>query len=89
MDIPLPAGILIWAMLFQPMPAGLNGDNISTLDTLLLEMNGKTDKEECAWEFMKLLTCNTQIQSEIFDYSEEVSVLKAVTESDQTLQSLI
>lgn len=73
----------------MPMPAGPNGDNISTLDTLLLAMNDKTDREEYAWEFMKLLTSNTQIQSEIFDYSEGVSVLKAVTESDQTLQSLI
>lgn len=73
----------------MPMPAGPNGDNISTLDTLLLAMNGKTDREEYAWELMKLLTSNTQIQSEIFDYSEGVSVLKAVTESDQTLQSLI
>lgn len=73
----------------MPMPAGPNGDNISTLDTLLLAMNSKTDREGYAWEFMKLLTCNTQIQSEIFDYSEGVSVLKAVTESDQTLQSLI
>ena len=73
----------------MPMPAGPKGDNISTLDTLLLAMNSKTDREAYAWEFMKQLTCNTQIQSEIFDYSEGVSVLKAVTESDQTLQSLI
>lgn len=73
----------------MPMPAGPNGENISTLDTLLLAMNEKTDNEQYAWEFMKTLTYNTQIQSEIFDYSEGVSVLKAVTESDQTLQRLI
>lgn len=72
-----------------PMPAGPDGENISTLDTLLLAMNEKTDNEQYAWEFMKVLTYNTQIQSEIFDYSEGVSVLRTVTESDQALQSLI
>lgn len=72
-----------------PMPKGPAGDNISTLDTLLLAMNANTKNTEYAWEFMKMLTCDTHIQSEIFDYSEGVSVLKDVTESDRTLQSLI
>lgn len=73
----------------MPMPAGPDGENISTLDTLLLAMNQKTGHEREAWEFMKALTYNMQIQSEIFEYSEGVSVLKEVTESDETLQSLI
>lgn len=72
-----------------PMPKGPSGDNISTLDTLLLAMNEDTKNAKYAWEFMKILTCDSQIQSEIFDYSEGVSVLKNVTESDRTLQSLI
>ncbi len=61
------------------MPAGPSGKNISSLDTLLLAMNRRTRNEEYAWEFLKLLTYNEQIQSEIFDYSEGVSVLKRVT----------
>ncbi|MCI8488722.1 MAG: extracellular solute-binding protein [Lachnospiraceae bacterium] len=72
-----------------PMPAGPDGGNNSTLDTLLLAMNEKTLHSEYAWDFMKLLTCDPQIQAEIFDYSEGVSVLKEVTESDETLQRLI
>ena len=72
-----------------PMPSGPRGDNISTLDTLLLAMNEKTKKPQEAWDFMKILTCDIQIQSEIFEYSEGVSVLKEVTESDSTLRRLI
>lgn len=72
-----------------PMPAGPEGDNISTLDTLLVAMNGDTKHVCPAWEFMKLLTSDPKIQSEIFDYSEGVSVLKEVTGSDQTLLRLM
>lgn len=72
-----------------PMPAGPQGDNISTLDALLLAMNEKTKKSREAWDFMKILTCDVRIQAEIFEYSEGVSVLKEVTESDSTLRSLV
>lgn len=72
-----------------PMPSGMRGANVSKLDTLLLAMNADTAQTEYAWEFMKLLSGDEQIQSEIFTYSEGVSVLKAVTESDETLQLLI
>ncbi len=72
-----------------PMPSGPEGDNISTLETLCIAMNKDTRHVADAWELMKTLTCNPQIQSEIFRYSEGVSVLKEVTESDKTLQQLI
>lgn len=72
-----------------PMPAGPNGDNISTLDTLLIAMNEKTSNAKYAWEFMKILTCDVQIQSEIFKYSEGVSVLSDVTESKETSSHLM
>lgn len=72
-----------------PMPSGSQGDNISTLDTLLIGMNKKTSHVAWAWDFMKILTSEPKIQAEIFDYSEGVSVLRSVTESEQTLQSLI
>lgn len=72
-----------------PMPAGAQGDNISTLDTLLVAMNKNTKNQDAAWEMMKCLTYDSDIQAEIFDYSEGVSVLKSVTESDETLQNLI
>lgn len=72
-----------------PMPAGTEGSNISGLDTLLIGMNEDTVQEKYAWELMKLLTSDARIQSEIFDYSEGVSVIKEVTESDKTLALLI
>lgn len=72
-----------------PMPQGPNGKNVSTLDTLLLAMNDDTKHIQYAWDFMKILTCDTAIQAKIFDYSEGVSVLKEVTRSDKTLQNLL
>lgn len=71
------------------MPAGGHGSNRSQLDTLMLAMNGNTRHIRTAWEFMKLLSADERIQEEIFDYSEGVSVIKTVTESDKTLQLLI
>ncbi len=72
-----------------PMPAGPDGGNISTLDTLLIAMNKKCRNKSAAWDLIKTLTYNTKIQSEIFDYSEGVSVLKEVTESEQALGQLV
>lgn len=72
-----------------PMPHGPNGENVSTLDTLRIAMNASTKNTRYAWDFMKILTQDAGIQSEIFDYSEGVSVLKEVTESDETLRRLM
>lgn len=71
------------------MPSGRRGANIAELDTLLLAMNDNTSQTEYAWEFMKLLSGDERIQSEIFTYSEGVSVIRDVTEADKTLQLLI
>lgn len=71
------------------MPAGDSGNNRSQLDTLMLAMNENTSHTRTAWKFMKLLSADERIQKEIFDYSEGVSVLKKVTESDKTWKLLI
>lgn len=71
------------------MPAGPSGDNISRLDTLSLGMSAETVHADYAWDFMKLLTSDSAIQSEIFDYSEGVSVIKEVVESERTLELLM
>lgn len=65
------------------LPAGENGSNVSEVKTLLMGMNKKTKKEQLAWEFLKLLTYDPEIQIDIFKYSKGVSVLKEVTESDE------
>lgn len=72
-----------------PMPAGPEGENVSTLDTLRIAINEKTKHSQYAWELVKVLTCDGRIQSEIFDYSEGVSVLKEVTESEETSRRLM
>lgn len=72
-----------------PMPAGPSGDNVSELDILLLAINRESSNPDAAFAFMKMLTGDAEIQSEIFDYSEGVSVLRSVTESEQTLALLL
>lgn len=72
-----------------PMPAGPDGNNVSRLDTLLVAMNKKSSRQELALQFMEFLTGEEEIQGEIFHYSEGISVLRNVTESEQTLERLL
>lgn len=72
-----------------PMPAGPDGSNVSRLDTLLVAMNKKSSRQELALQFMEFLTGEEEIQGEIFHYSEGISVLRNVTESEQTLERLL
>ena len=65
------------------MPAGPEGGNISRLDTLTLAMSASTKHSQMAWELMKFLTGDAQIQSEIFTYSEGVPVVRTVVESEE------
>lgn len=65
------------------LPAGENGGNISEVNTLLLGISDKTKEEELAWEFLKLLTHDKDIQMDIFRYSQGASVLKEVTRSKE------
>lgn len=68
------------------MPAGPSGDNYSGLDTLMIAMSEKTANKKIAWEFMKMLTLDKEIQSEIFTYSAGISVLPSVTQSEETMK---
>lgn len=63
------------------MPAGKEGGNVSQVDTLLMGIGANTRKEELAWEFLKLLTYDEEIQKQIFSHSQGASVLRAVTQS--------
>jgi len=64
-------------------PAGKDGGNISEVNTLLMGISSKTAHEELAWEFLKLLTYDEEIQMDIFRYSQGASVLKNVTSSQE------
>ncbi len=70
------------------LPAGQKGDNTSVINTLLMGISNHTRKEELAWEFLKLLTYDEEIQMDLFRYSQGVSVLKSVTESRETEEIL-
>lgn len=63
------------------MPAGPGGHNTSEVDALLMTIGNKSKHKELAWEFLKMLTSDSSIQREIFEYSQGASVLKYVTGS--------
>ena len=70
------------------MPAGYQGGNLSQVDSLLIGISSHTKHEQLAWEFLKLLTYDEEIQTEIFRSSQGASVLKAVTESKEMESSV-
>ncbi len=63
------------------LPAGTKGGNISEINTLLMGISNRTKHKELAWEFLKQLTYDQEIQMDIFRYSQGASVLKNVTHS--------
>ena len=65
------------------LPAGEYGANISEVNTLLMGISNKSRHEKLAWEFLKLLTYDEEIQMDIFRYSQGASVLKKVTGSKE------
>jgi len=69
-------------------PAGKSGGNISEVNTLLMGISSKTVHKELAWEFLKLLTYDEDIQMDIFRYSQGASVIKNVTRS-QLAESIL
>ncbi len=65
------------------LPAGERGSNASQVDALLMGISSQTHHEKLAWEFLKLLTYDPEIQMDIFRYSQGTSVLKDVTNSKE------
>ena len=63
------------------LPAGESGGNISEVNTLLMGISNRTKHEQLAWEFLKQLTYDENIQMDIFRYSQGASVLKNVVTS--------
>lgn len=71
-----------------PMPSGPSGKNVSSLQCLMVGISSSSRNKDQAWQFLKKLT-SPEVQAEIFQYSEGVSVLHQVTEKDQTLAELM
>lgn len=70
------------------LPAGPDGGNTSMINTLLMGISNHTKEEQLAWEFLKLLTYDEEIQMDLFRYSQGVSVLRQVTTSRETEEIL-
>lgn len=63
------------------MPAGPGGENTSEVDALLVGTSRHSRHQELAWEFMKLLTTDSEVQRKLFKYSQGASALEYVTGS--------
>ena len=70
------------------LPAGSMGDNISRVDSLLIGISSESRQKDMAWEFLKMLTNDREIQMELFRYSQGASVLKDVTNSTEAEEIL-
>lgn len=63
------------------LPAGPHGENTSEVNSLLIGISEKSVHGQLAWEFLKTLTFDEEIQMDIFRHSQGASVLKEVTNS--------
>lgn len=70
------------------LPAGSMGDNISRVDSLLIGISSESRQKDMAWEFLKMLTNDREIQMELFRYSQGASILKEVTNSKEAEEIL-
>ncbi|MCD8021249.1 MAG: extracellular solute-binding protein [Clostridiales bacterium] len=67
------------------MPSGPSGNNTSSMETLMVGISSQTTKEEEAWEFLKMLTMDEEIQSLIYQDTSGASALKSVTTSEEIM----
>ncbi|MCR5526665.1 MAG: sugar ABC transporter substrate-binding protein [Lachnospiraceae bacterium] len=65
------------------MPKGPDGDNKSRIDTLNIGMSSMSVNKDIAWEFMKFLTTDENVQLELYKETPAASVLPSVMESDE------
>ena len=79
------------------MPKGPLGQNVSMIDSLNIAISSRSDKKDLAWEFLKTLTYDEEIQSLLYEQMPVASVLQTVMEdegaarvlSDETGENLI
>ncbi len=71
------------------LPAGPSGDNVSEVSTLSMGMSAKSKHKQYAWEFLKMLTYDETTQKNIFQYSQGVSTLKKVNQSEDVIKMMV
>ena len=64
-----------------PLPAGPSGGNISVMNTLLVGMSARMERRELAWSFMKLLSCDPEIQAMVLEKSHALPARRDVLQS--------
>ena len=67
-----------------PMPAGNSGNNVSMIDSLDIAISSRSNKKKLAWEFLKTLTYDTEIQQTLYNEMPVASVLREVMESKES-----
>lgn len=76
-----------WSCISIP---GTKSNTITThLDTSLIGMSSQTKHQEIAWEFLKMLTMDEDIQQSLLDNSKGASPLKKVMLSKKTKEILV
>lgn len=71
------------------LPKGPQGNNAGELNNLLIGISSRTKHEKEAWQFLKFLTNNPDIQMDVLKYSHGMPVLKDVVESSEADKELL
>ncbi|MDD3224163.1 MAG: extracellular solute-binding protein [Clostridium sp.] len=70
------------------LPSGPNGKNVSQLNTVLMGISSRTNHEKLSWEFLKELTYDEETQRNVFKYSQGISPIKCVIESQKNIAEI-
>lgn len=65
------------------MPRGTNGDNVSRVSTMNIGINHNSRNKELAWEFLRYITTDINIQTENVHYTSAASPLRSVMTSER------
>lgn len=70
------------------MPSGPEGGNVCEIESTLIGMNARSRHKELAWDFMKLLCGNEEMQKKMYSSSVGISPMIAVAEDKELLNNL-
>ncbi len=70
------------------MPSGPSGNHRSEMSVLMTAMSSRSSKKTLAWDFMKILTTDEEIQSLLYTDTSAASVLPSVNTSTKVMNLL-
>ena len=70
------------------MPSGPQGRNVCEIQSTMIGVSARTRKKELAWEFLKLLSADEELQKKLYFSSLGISPLIAVAEAEAILNDL-